>query len=118
LTRKKHRFSDEGRQVPNIRSSEKSEAGRTNTDFKISPTKRVGDSGGVQGLDHHTFLSLIREKNSSALAYSLQGIDHFMETACSTSLLRKAGNAKVGFLSVLDDSHDFAGELNFFHVKI
>jgi hypothetical protein len=32
--------------------------------------------------------------------------------------LRKAGNAKVRFLSVLDDSHDFASKLNFFHVKI
>jgi hypothetical protein len=63
-------------------------------------------------------LSLICEKNSSTLADGLQGIDYLLETACSTSLLRKAGNAKVGFLSVLDDSHDFASKLNFFHVKV
>jgi hypothetical protein len=32
--------------------------------------------------------------------------------------LREAGNAEVGFLSVLDDSHDFTCELNFLHVKV
>ncbi len=76
------------------------------------------NSSSIEGLDHHSLLSLIAHKQASTLKYSLQGLDYLLETTSCAMFLREAGNAEMRSLSVLNNGHDFASEGNFFHLQI
>jgi hypothetical protein len=74
--------------------------------------------GGVQCLDHHPFLALVCQEKPSTLQYCLHGFQHLVEATGRTTLLRKASDAKLRFLAMLNDGHNLGSKGNLLKIEI